>query len=384
MSFAQTWHPDHLHGGDRIYIGLDVHKNLCYATFVDERGEVVDRRKFPNTREGVSRFVSELSSADSVVMEATSHWQYIYDALEEAGVEVCLSHPLKTRAIADARIKTDKVDSEILAQLLRTNFLPRAYVPSREIRDFRAIVRYRAAVNKARVEVKNRIHALLAKHGVRHEFSDLFGKRGIEFLKELELSGVDKVILISELKHLEFLNRELENLSRHIADLSVEMKEVRLLMTIPGVDFYSALVILSEIGSVERFSSAKKLCSYAGLVPGVHSSGGRVYHGRITKQGSRYLRWILVQVAHVAVRREGRLRDFYLRLARRKGKKVAIVACARKLLVWIYHMLVRAEPYCEERKELTEYKLRRMRRVARPYPFSEEVVERLISANVDT
>lgn len=361
-----------------MYIGLDVHKNLCYATMIDEEGEIVEQRKFQNTKEGVAGFVGKLSPCDSVAMEAASHWQYIYDALEEAGVSVCLSHPLKTRAIAEARIKTDKVDSEILAQLLRTNFLPKAYVPPKHVRSFRAIVRYRATLNNARAEVKNRIHALLAKHAIRHEFSDLFGRQGLSFLRELKLSEADQVILAGELAHLEFLNAEIEKVTRHIASVA-ESEELRLLLTIPGVDFYSALLILSEIGDINRFSSAKKFCSYSGLVPSVHSSGSTLYHGRITKQGSRYLRWILVQIAHVAVRREGRLRDFYLRLARRKGKKVAIVACARKLLTWIYHMLHRKEPYLEERRELTRVKLRRMQCLAEPYPISEEVMERLIS-----
>lgn len=370
-----------------MYIGLDVHKNLCYATIVDEEGEVVEQRKFLNTGEGVAAFVGELSKSDSVAMEATSHWQYIYDALEDAGINVCLSHPLKTRAIAEARIKTDKVDSEILAQLLRTNFLPMAYVPPKQVREFRAIMRYRAKLGAVRSEVKNRIHALLAKRGIRHEFSDLFGKQGLKFLREFKLSEADGVILSSELSHLEFLNAELEKITKHIASVAVS-EDLRLLMSIPGVDFYSALLILAEMGSIQRFSSAKKLCSYSGLVPSVHSSGSTLRYGRITKQGSRYLRWILVQVAHVAVRQEGKLQDFYYRLAKRKGKKVAIVACARKLLTWIYHMLRNKRPYKEERKELTRYKLKRMQHLAEPYSArerkeTEEVMERLISSGID-
>ena len=131
--------------------------------------------------------------------------------------------PVEDQSHSGGRIKTDKVDSEVLAPCLCT------------------------FQRNQRFSCDNRIHALLAKHGVRHEFSDLFGRAGLEFLKSLELSGADKVILSSELKHLEFLNQELENLSRYIASLSVEMKEVRLLMTIPGVDFYSALVIFQRV-----------------------------------------------------------------------------------------------------------------------------------------
>jgi hypothetical protein len=146
---------------------------------------------------------------------------------------------LKTRVIAEAKIKTDRVDSEILAQLLRTSFLPCAYVPTRRIRDFHAIVRYRAAVNKARIDVKNWVHSLLlTKHGIHHGFSDLFGKRGMEFFRGPKLSETDKVILASELRHLEFLNAELGRVIKHIASIADE--DVRLLLTILGVDFYSA------------------------------------------------------------------------------------------------------------------------------------------------
>jgi transposase len=363
-----------------MYIGLDVHKNLCYATVLDEEGEIVEQKRFLNTPDEISQFVGELSSNDSVAMEASTYWQYIYDALEEAGVSVSLAHPLKTRAIAEARIKTDRVDSEILAQLLRTNFLPKAYIPQKPIREFRAMVRYKAALTRQRTEVKNRIHAMLAKHGIRHGFSDLFGKGGIRFLREIKLSDVDQVILSSELSNLEFLNSELEKISSHIASLAIEVEEIRLLLTIYGIDYFSALLILSEIGDVKRFSSPKKLCSYAGLVPRVSISGNTLRYGKITKQGSRWLRWVLIQVAHIAIRSDGRLRDFYLRLARRKGSKAAIVACARKLLTWIYFMLLRKEPYREEKEELTLHKLRRMKRLAQPYPVREVInVERLIS-----
>ena len=112
-----------------------------------------------------------------------------------------------------------------------------------------------------------------------------------------------------------------------------------LLMTIPGVGYYSALLIKSEIGDVKRFPSAKQLCSYAGLVPSTHASGNVCYHGHITKQGSKWLRWILIEAAIHAAKRTGPLRRFYYKVERKKGGKVAKVATARKLLEWIYHMM---------------------------------------------
>ncbi len=121
--------------------------------------------------------------------------------------------------------------------------------------------------------------------------------------------------------------------------LAKDDEDARLLITIPGIDYYSALLIKSKIGDVNRFPSAKQLCSYSGLVPSTYSSGNTTFHGHITKQGSRWLRWILAEAIGHCVKKPGHLKEFYWKLARRKGEKIAKVAIERKLLEWIYHML---------------------------------------------
>lgn len=263
----------------------------------------------------------------------------LYDRLEEEGFEVKLSHPLKTKAIAYAKVKTDKVDSATLAHLLRSDLLPLSYVPEKPVRLNRELLRYRASLVKIQTEVKNKIHSILAKNNVSHGYSDLFGKQGMAFLGSLSLAENYKIALEGYLSVLDTVRQEIKVASRRVQRLAEEDRDAMLLMTVPGVGYYSALLIKSEIGDVKRFPSAKQLCSYAGLVPSTYASGNTCYHGHITKQGSRWLRWILIEAAIHAVKRPGPLRRFYYKVERQRGGKVAKVATARKLLEWMYHMM---------------------------------------------
>ena len=290
-----------------MYVGLDVHKKHTWATAIDGSGKIVREEKFPSSGDGLLDFVRSLSKEDKVVMEASSTWTHIYDLLTDRGIEVCLAHPLQTKAIASAKIKTDRISAEILAQLLRADLIPIAYVPPKEIRELRTFTRYRACLVKLQTQLKNQVHAILARNGIDHEFSDLFGRAGMKFLLDLQfsLSDMDWTILLSSITALMHISAEIEKISKHIASLVKEKEEVKLLMTIPGIDYYSATLILAEIADVKRFVSYKQLCSYAGLVPSVQQSGSSRRYGRITKQGSKWLRWILVQEVQHLVKRPG-------------------------------------------------------------------------------
>ena len=246
---------------------------------------------------------------------------------------------MKTKAIAYAKVKTDKVDSATLAHLLRSDLLPLSYVPEKPVRLNRELLRYRASLVKIQTEVKNKIHSILAKNNVSHGYSDLFGKQGMAFLGSLSLAENYKIALEGYLSVLDTVRQEIKVASRRVQRLAEEDRDAMLLMTVPGVGYYSALLIKSEIGDIKRFPSAKQLCSYAGLVPSTYASGNICYHGHITKQGSKWLRWILIESAIHAAKRTGPLRRFYYKVERKKGGKVAKVATARKLLEWIYHML---------------------------------------------
>lgn len=322
-----------------IFAGLDVHKDFSVITMMDERGnEIIKQRRIKNDGEMLTTF-KNLGEPVSLAMEASRSWQWLYDLLEGNGIDVKLIHPLKTKAIASAKIKNDKIDSRILAHLLRANLIPESYVPGRQIRMNREMLRYRASLVRIKTGIKNRIHTILAKNNIHHDFTDLFGRKGKEFLRGLELADAYKLALDGYLTVLEGLEEEIKLADKQITATAKEDEDAKLLMTIPGVSYYSALLIKSEIGEINRFPSAKQLCSYAGLVPSTYSSGNTLFHGHITKQGSKWLRWVVSEAINHAVIKPGHLQEFYIRLAKKKGNKLAKVAAERKLLEWIYHIL---------------------------------------------
>jgi transposase len=329
-----------------LYTGVDYHRSFSYLTTMNEKGEIINQKKLPSNGEIVD-FLKGFGEDMEIAIEATPSWYWLYDHLENEGFHVKLSHPLKTKAIAYAKVKTDKVDSATLAHLLRSNLLPLSYVPEKPVRLNRELLRYRASLVKIQTGVKNKIHTVLAKNNVSHEYSDLFGKQGMAFLHSLTLAENYKIALEGYLTVLDAVREEIRAASKKVQKLAEENREALLLMTIPGMGYYSALLTTSEIGDVKRFRSAKQLCAYAGLVPSTHASGNTCFHGHITKQGSRWLRWILIESAIHAVKRPGVLRRFYFKIERKKGGQIAKVATARKLLEWIYHILRDGRSYQE-------------------------------------
>jgi transposase len=336
-----------------LYTGLDLHRSSSYITTVDERGNIISQKKLPSNGEVVD-FLKEFGEEMEIAIESTPSWYWLYDQLEKEGFDVKLSHPLKTKAIAYAKVKTDKVDSATLAHLLRSDLLPLSYVPAKPVRLNRELLRYRASLVKIQSVTKNKIHTILAKNNIHHEYTDLFGKKGMAFLSNLSLQENYKIALEGYISVLEAVRHEIKVVSKKIQYIAEGDRDAMLLMSVPGVGYYSALTIISEIGDVKRFPSAKQLCSYAGLVPSTYASGNTCYHGHITKQGSRWLRWILVESAIHAVKRPGPLRRFYHKVERKKGGKVAKIAAARKLLEWMYHMLKDGKTY-KEAEKLAEF-----------------------------
>lgn len=320
-----------------LYCGVDLHKYNSYITVMNEQGQLLKQTKLPNTQ--LKNFFSSLNDKSSVAVESTNNWYYFYELIEDAVNDISLAHPYKTKAIAQAKIKTDKIDSTILAHLLRTNLLPKSYIPPREVRDLREILRYRASLVRLRTQIKNKIHAILLKNGISHTFSDLFGKQGLKFLKELPLRDAYRFSLDGYLKALENLSLLIKEVSGVINSLAKEDSNVQLLMTIPGIGAYSAMLIQSEVGDISRFYSSKHFSSYCGLVPSTSSSANRTFHGPIVNNCSKYLRWILIEAANKPHLYKGPLYEFYQRIKDKKGHSKATVALARKLSVVVYFIL---------------------------------------------
>ena len=347
-----------------VYVGIDVHKKYCQAALMSEQGQITHELRFDNNSEGTTTLVDLAKSVDphieAVVEPSANFWIRIYDRLEEEGVEVKLSNPLRTKAIAEARIKTDRIDAKTLAYLLRGDLVAESYVPTRKNRERRALIRHRASLIQMRVDIKNRIHALLDKHELTHNYTDIFGKQGLEWLRTLQLPTPDQEILQSNLQIVEALTEQIRSMDIQIAKDATTEEKAKLLMSMPGVDYYAAMVLLSEIGDIHRFNSDEKLVSWVGLAPQVHQSGETQWTGHISRKGSKRARWILGQCAQSARQHDPRMREFYERIERKHGPQKAIVAVARKMLAIMYVMLIRNEPYHGENPELTEQKHKRL------------------------
>jgi transposase len=347
-------------------VGLDVHKTRCVACVKTQEGRILEEFAFQNNPHGHEELITHLKAHPQVqvAIESTGNlWVPIYNRLEDEHIHTVLTNPKKTRLITEAKIKTDKLDARILADLLRANLLSASYVPAREIRMQRSIIRERARLTQLRTIIKNRIHSLLDKHGYKSPYTDLFGKHGLEWLRKLELPAGDRILLEVNLEQLNSLNHSITRLTESIAASAIENPEVKLLMGFTGIDYYSAMFLINEIGPIARFPSPKKFVSYAGLAPSTHQSGDRTTHGPITKEGNSHIRWILIEATHQAARHDPRLSQFYLRIMKRRGQNKALVAVARKMLVTIYHVLNHQNQYRGLRSELYTNKIRRPQRI---------------------
>ena len=278
-------------------------------------------------------------------MEATGHWTYLYELIEDECPDLVLAHPLKTKAIASARIKTDKIDATTLAHLLRADLLPAAYIPPRAVRDTREVLRTRASLVRLRTQVKNKVHAILTKNGLRTPTTHALGKKAQRFLATVPVRPCYRGALDGYFRLLAALTGEIASVATAIEAQVRQDPQAQLLCTMPGIGPYSALLILSEIGDVRRFPDARRLCSYAGLVPSVHASGGKTRLGRLTKQGSKWLRWILVEGAIHARNGAPQFRSLYHRVAKKHGANTGRVAVARAMLKTIYAMLRKGEAF---------------------------------------
>ncbi len=348
---------------EEIYVGIDIHRDYGVACVQDPKGEIVDEFRFGNNIEGIKEAKEKVGKRNAhIAIESTGNmWVVLWDKFEETESDLHLIHPLKTKAIASNKLKNDKLDAKMLAKLLRGDMLVCSYVPSRDVRDERETVRLRASLVRMRTQVINKIRSVFHKYCIKYKGS-LHQTAGIEFLSTLQLRPVDMSAIKSYSEALKTLNTEIESVNRQIAKTDIE--ETRLLMSIPGIDYYSAVLIHSEIGDISRFPSHNKLASWAGLVPSMHQSGTSFYNGKITKEGSRRLRWILIQCAHSSIRANSKINEFYSKIAKRRGENKAVVAVARKLVKIIYAVLSSGNSSTYGNPIKTEQKIKRMKKMA--------------------
>jgi len=328
------------------YIGIDFHKQFSSVAVMDDKGTIIDERKlFHDQPDEMNGYFAQFKGNANVSLEATRNWYWMVDALQEQGFDVKLVHAKKTRIIAESTIKTDKIDARVLAHLDRCNFLPEAHIVDKKTRYERELLRYYISLVKVQTSAKNQIHVILAKHNIHHNFSDLFGLGGMEFLKTLELPTIFRFKLDGYLELLskvaDILKRAKQEIKRHCR----AWPEADLLTSAPGIGELTGLMLAAEIADIKRFGCVKKFCCYGGLASSTRQSADKTYNGHIIKDSNKYIRYAVLEAVPNAIKKDPRLFRFYSKLERTKGRKRARIAIARKLLVAIYYMLKNRVPY---------------------------------------
>ena len=330
------------------FVGIDLHKKTISLCVVDQERNVLDRKRFFCSQpDRIKVFFERLGSFQAVV-EATASYEWLVTLIEPAADRVVLAHPKKLRVIAESTRKSDELDAQVLAEFLALDMIPEAFRPGPRQRAHRVLVRHRRYIRGRLTSVRNKMRRILSDYNA--DRTDLFTRAGLAYLERVDVSQSDRFVLDSLRAEWETHTGHLLTMEKRLREFGVdapilEAEARAVLDTIPGVGFVTVDVVVSELGDIRRFGSQKKVCAYAGLAPGGRESAGRRKQLGITKEGSRLLRWVLVEAAWQLVRRTNRWKTIFEALAKRRGKKRAIVAVARRLLCVMVSMLQSGRKY---------------------------------------
>ena len=343
------------------FLALDIHKHYVLVGGMNShRTWVLRPRKVQMSRfpEWVQK---NMKSTDEVVLESTSNAWEIYDLVSPLVARTLVANPLKVGQIAGAKVKTDKLDVERLIILLIADIVPEVWVPPHHVRDLRALISHRWRIHKQIAMTKNRLHGFIHRFNLIPPQGPLFSEKNRGWWQEQEFSSMVRLQIKQDLLILEHLTDHKEAVHQELACLSNRTpwsEDVVFLMQLPGMGIVLSMTVLSAIGEISRFESAKNLVGYAGLGAGVHDSGLKHQGKGITKTGRKELRWAMVEAAWGAVRSDPHWKAQYEQFKKRgKHSNEAIVAIARKLLVAIWHMLTKSEPHRHSTEEDLAYKM---------------------------
>jgi len=305
----------------------------------------LSHRRWSLDGEGVSEFAESLDVRHRVVVEPVENSYWFLDQVSGYAGSVHIANPTRVRLIAESRLKNDRVDARILADLLRVGYLPEVHIPSSEIQSWRRLVSCRVSIVRDRTRLKNRIIGLISREGFLLKSSDAFGRRGRRELAEFPLSSSLRRLVDSQLAVVDVLTEKRSELDREIESIAAGDLIVCRLQTIDGLGAFSSLAIRAVVDRMERFRSAKAFASYTGLVPSYRQSGEVCHTGSITKQGSKLLRWVLIQAVPHAMRHNEYLKNLYGRLCFRSSVARARVAVAHALARIVYHVWTEERAY---------------------------------------
>src|SRR5215471_3357337 len=345
----------------RRVIGIDIHRTFGEVVFWED-GRLRRAGRIDMTRTALEGFGKSLRSTDEVVIEATANSMGVSRVLAPFVARVIIANPLQVKAIAQAHVKTDKIDAGTLASLQAAGYLPEIWTPDIATERKRRLVARRYQVVRHRTRLKNEVHAILHAHLIpKCPHVDLFSARGRMWLGRQPLPDDERSAIDRHVRELDRLADDLDILDREIAEGALDDRAIKRLMTITGVNLTVAAGIMAAIGDIGRFKSPGKLVSYFGLNPRVRQSGlGAAHHGRISKIGRSHARAMLVEAAWAAAKAAGPLPAFFVRIRAKRGHQIASVAVARKLAVLCWHLLTKGEDYQWARPALVANKARAM------------------------
>lgn len=343
----------------KYYIGCDAHKKYSVFTVISEYGEISNAKRVGHERKEYRDFLNTLPPACEIAIETTGNWYWMVNEIEKAGHIPLLAHAGKAKLMMGQINKTDKLDADGLAVMLKNDTLPAVWIPPGELRDQRELPRMRMAMSQVRTKFKNRIHATFAKYGITFdEVSDIFGGKGRKLLEKslVELPPETRLSVQEQLWLLDQVEQSIKEAEKRIHQVIKVDHTMQLLKTIPGVGPILAITIALEMGKVDRFSSGEKFASYVGKVPRVNSSGGKTYYGKVRPDVNRYLKWAFTEAANAIVVQQHKLGDchvlrLYLRIRKHKGHAKAVTAVGRHLAEATYWMIKNDEPYREPKKQ---------------------------------
>jgi len=331
-----------------LFAGCDLHKQTISVCVMDQSRNVVLRRRLDCSDESEIRRCFEALGEFEVVVEATASYEWFVRLVEPLARRVLLAHPRKLRVIAESTRKSDQLDAQVLAEFLARDMIPTSYRPTPRQRDHRILVRQRDRVQRRLTSVKNRIRRILSNYNADRQ--SLFTVEGINYVRNVAVSPADRFALGQMLDEFRFGQEQLKHteqaLRQFSTDSPVREQEARVLLrTIPGVGFVTTEIVLAELADIARFRSQKQVVAYAGLSPGQRESAGKTRELHLEKDGSKLLRWAMVEAAWRLVRHSVRWRGIYERLKVRVRAKKAIVAVARRLLCLVTAVLKSGRPY---------------------------------------
>jgi transposase len=329
-------------------VGIDLHRRRSVIVRMTEAGEEIERVRIDSDPVAFALKFGDVDPATDVVLEATYGWYWAADLLKDYGMNVHLAHPLGINGFKNRRVKDDFRDAADLADLLRMDRLPEGWIAPPEIRELRELVRYRAKLVALRSGAKAQVHAVLAKLGVKVDVTDLFGVSGNELLDDLCLKGAYRLRVDSLRDLIDVYDGEIAFFDKEIRTALIDHRGYRAIQAIPGIGTVIAAILVVEIGDVTRFSRPAQLCSWAGVTPRHRESDAVVVRGHITKQGPKLVRWAIVEAVARMSGDSKQARD-YRRIADRRGKSIARIAAARRLLTLVYYGLRDGHISCLER-----------------------------------